>query len=246
MRVSVSPCSNPEMTLEEALAAYGRLGYERLEMFTSWAKSAANVERGPAEYLEAAERHGFAYSSIHLPPFEEDLKASLARAAETCRFGAALGCRVAIVKATSRQNHIAGAPLLLEAIEGLPITPVLQNHAGTAISTLDDYREVLDGIGDPRMKCTLEVGHFHSVGVQWPQGYDLLAGRIELVHIKDQIGSQSVPFGTGEIDLPGLLARLIEDGYEGDVVVEMEVEDRENTLQYLGDALAYVREHMPQ
>lgn len=244
--IAVSPCSNPEMALEEALSAYGRLGYERFEVFTSWAKSAADVADGPEPYLRLAATYGFAYSSIHLPPFDDDREASVGRAVETCRFGAALGCRAAIVKAASRQHHIAGGPRLLNAIEGMPIIPVLQNHAGTAISTLEDYREVLNGINDPRTKCTLEVGHFHSVGVSWREAYGLLAGRVELVHIKDQVGPQSVPFGTGEIDLPGLLARLGEDGYEGDIVIEMEVEDRENTLQYLGDALAYVREHMPR
>jgi len=61
------------------------------------------------------------------------------------------------------------------------------------------------------------------------------------VHIKDQIGRQSVPFGNGEIDLPGLFARLADDGYRGKFVVEMEVTDRENTPQYLADALRYLK-----
>jgi hypothetical protein len=32
-------------------------------------------------------------------------------------------------------------------------------------------------------------------------------------------------------------------GYTGDYVVEMEVEDRENTLRYLQDALSYLDAH---
>jgi sugar phosphate isomerase/epimerase len=243
--IAVSPCSNPELTLEEALQAYSGLGYRRFELFTSWAKSAVDPTRDPAELLALAARHGFAFSSIHLPPMDDDLDASVARAARMAEFGSRLGCRVALVKAATRANHIAGGPRLLDAIEHLPILPVLQNHAGTAISTLDDYREVLAGVADERMKCTLEVGHFHTVGVSWEEGYGLLQGRLELVHIKDQIGPQSVPFGTGEIDLAGLLPRLAADGYGGDVVIEMEVEDRENTLAYLREALAYVKERLP-
>jgi len=243
--VAVSPCSNPELSLEEALAAYAGLGYSRFEMFTGWAKSAADIHGDPRHYLALAVEHGFGYCCIHVSPLTEDLDASLAEAVQACGFGAMLGCRCAIVKAKTKADFSAGATRLLDAIDGLPIIPVLQNHKGTAITTLDDYLDVLDGIGDPRVQCLLEVGHFHSVGVPWQEGYEALAGRVRHVHIKDQIGAQSVPFGTGEIDLPGLFERLVADGYHGDVVVEMEVADRENTLRYLGDALSYVKEHWP-
>ena len=243
--IAVSPCSNPELTLEQALAAYAKLGYRRFEMFTGWAKSSVPPDGDPEPALESAAKHGFEYCCIHLPPLTEKLDASRKLAAQACRLGVALGCRCAIVKAKRKQGFFAGARKLLDAVDGLPIIPVLQNHKGTAISTLADYREVLDGVDDPRLFCLLEVGHFHSVGVSWREGYEALAGRIRHVHIKDQIGTQSVPFGTGEIDLPGLFARLADDGYDGDLVVEMEVADKENTLQYLGDALRYVEKHLP-
>ena len=239
--IAVSPCSNPEMTLDEALAAYAELGYRRFEVFTGWAKSAANPLDAPQSYLDLAARHGFAYCCIHLPALSDDLDGSIGEAARAARFGAAIGCRCAIVKARTKQDFFAGTRRLLDEIEALPIIPVVQNHKGTAITTLADYIEVLDRVADPRLKCLLEVGHFHSVGVSWREGYDALAGRIAHVHIKDQVGGQSVPFGTGEIDLPGLFARLVADGYDGDVVVEMEVKDRENTLKYLGDALDYIK-----
>ena len=101
-----------------------------------------------------------------------------------------------------------------------------------------DYRQVLDGIDDPRMQAVLEVGHFHSAGVRWQDGYDLLAGRIALVHIKDQVGPKPVPFGTGEIDLPEIFERLSADGYAGDVVVEMELEA--DVLKHYADGVEYL------
>lgn len=243
--IAVSPCSNPDLALDEALSAYAALGYRRFEMFTSWCKSAADIHGDPRGPLAAAAEHGFSFCCIHCPPLTGNLDASLAEAVQACRLGALLGCRCAIVKAKTRADFAAGAGRLLDAIDGLPIIPVLQNHKGTAISTLDDFLEVLGAIDDPRMQCLLEVGHFHSVGVSWREGYAALEGRIRHVHIKDQVGAQSVPFGTGEIDLPGLLERLVADDYQGDVVVEMEVADRKNTLGYLSDALRYVKEHLP-
>lgn len=46
------------------------------------------------------------------------------------------------------------------------------------------------------------------VGGLWAEGFDLLGESIALVHVKDQVGPQSVPFGTGEVDLPGLFAHM--------------------------------------
>ncbi len=55
-----------------------------------------------------------------------------------------------------------------------------------------------------RLLTLPEVGHFHSADVGWREAAEALGDSVALVHIKDQIGRQSVPFGTGEIDLPGL------------------------------------------
>ena len=54
---------------------------------------------------------------------------------------------------------------------------------------------------------------------------------------------EPVPFGTGEVDLPGLFKHLQQIGYQGRIVVEMDKRpDPENTLKYLADAIPYFRE----
>jgi sugar phosphate isomerase/epimerase len=242
IQLAVSPCSTPDLSLEEALDAYSRIGYRRMELFTSWARSAVTPDVPAGTYLALAARHGFTFSAIHLPPLADEGGPSVAEAARVARLGAALGCPAAIVKAESKRAFADHARSLLDAMEVLPVTPVVQNHAGTAITTLEDCLRVLDSIDDVRMKALLEVGHYHTVGVAWPKAYEALHGRIAHVHIKDQVGRQSVPFGTGEIDLGGFFARLRADGYDGDVVIEMEVADKENTLTYLAEALTYSRE----
>ncbi len=241
--LAVSPCSNPEMGLDEVLGAYSALGYRKFEVFTSWTKSAFDCRGDPQFYLDKGRRHDMAFVSLHLPAVGDDAGASLAEAVRAARFASAIGAGVVLFKATSRPNYVRAAGPFLDAIGDLAVTPALQSHAGTPISTLADFREVLDGIDDERMKALLEVGHFHQVGVPWREGYELLRGRIALVHVKDMIGSRSVPFGAGEVDLPGLFRRLSDDGYAGDYVVEMEVEDRQNTLTYLRQAREYVEEH---
>jgi len=240
-RLAASPCCNPELSLDDALAAYSKLGFRKFEVFTTWVGSAFDVDADPAFYLDKGEQYGIRFVSLHLPPVEDDL--SIDRAVQGAKFAEAIGAGVVLFLATSRENTIRAAGPFLDAVDGLDVTPVLQNHFGAPISSAADFREVLKGIGDPRMKACLEVGHFHSAGVSWQAGSDLLAGRIELVHIKDQIGPQSVPFGTGEIDLPGLFRHMKSTGYQGDYVVEMEVKDRENTLPYLAEAVGYLQTH---
>ncbi len=236
--LAVSPCSNPEMDLDEVLAAYSGLGYRKFEVFTGWVKSAFDYGRDPGFYAEKGGQYGMGFVSLHLPAVGDDL--DVGEAVKAARFAAAVGVGIVLFKATSRANYIRAAGPFLDGIEDLPLTPVLQNHAGAPIGTPADFREVLAGIDDPRMKALLEVGQFHTVGVSWREGYELLGDRIALVHIKDQVGGQSVPFGAGEIDLPGLFRHMRSVGYAGDFVVEMEVQDRESTLQYLAEARDYV------
>ena len=239
--IAVSPCCNPDLPLAAALAAYAALGFRAFEVFTSWVASAFDISREPTHYLNQARPHGLRYCSCHLPPVRgADLDASLATAIAGARFAARLGARVVLFKASDRPTYMRSASRFLDATEGLGMTTVLQNHFGTPISSLADFREVLAGIADPRMRTLLEVGHFHSAGVGWREGADLLGDTIALVHVKDQIGAQSVAFGAGEIDLPGLFSFMDQAGYTGDYVLEMEVKDKGNTLTYLRDAYAYV------
>ena len=244
-RLVASPACNPEMSLDDVLAAYSGLGFHKFEVFTSWAKSAFDIDADPKFYLDKGARYGMQFTSFHLPPIDDDQAASIDRAVEAARFAEAVGARIVLYKATSRPNYIEAAARFLDAIEELDVVPVVQNHFGTPVTTLDDVKEVHAGIDDARMQALLEVGHFHSAGVHWRAAVEYLGDRIALVHIKDQVGRQSVPYGTGEVDLPGVFSAMHDRGYTGDYVVEMEVEDREHTPAYLDEAVDYIVAHWP-
>lgn len=242
-RLVVSPCSNPELTLDNALAAYTAIGFKKFEVFTHWVKSAADIDGDPICFTEAGHHHGVQFTSFHLPVITDDSATSLNQALRAAYFAHAIGAGVVLFKAASRNLYVRIASRFLDGISDLGLTTVLQNHAGSPLSSLDDVLEVITGIGDTRMKTLLEVGHFHSVGVSWHLAYEYLGDSIALIHIKDQVGSQSVPFGQGEVDLPGLFAHTKAVGYIGDFVVEMEVVDHQNTLTYLAHAVRYIEEH---
>jgi sugar phosphate isomerase/epimerase len=241
-QIAVSPCSNPSLGVEEALAAYAALGYHRFEVFTSWAKSAFDYRQEPESYRAIGRRHGMEFLSLHLPAIDPHrYEETLADALRAIEFAAGIGARVVLFKAADRPTYRRAAPAVLDAAERRRVTAVIQNHCGTALTTLHDVRAVMDGVGDRRLRTLLEVGHFHSASVFWRDAAAALGETIALVHIKDQIGRQSVAFGKGEIDLPGIFAHLDRQGYNGGYVVEMEVRDPEHTLRYLADALEYLK-----
>ena len=241
-RLVASPCCVPEMPLEPQLEAYAALGCRKSEAFTTWAAAARDLERDPIEYTGLLSRHSMAVTSFHLPSVSGARGPTFERAVHAARFAHALGAGVVLYKATDHAAYINAGVSFLDAVDDLGVTVVVQNHAGSPISTLDDYREVIDGIGDDRLGAVLEVGHLHAAGVDWRDGLELLADRVALVHIKDQGGAESVPYGQGEIDLPALFRELDTAGYAGDVVVEMEVPGAtsEQTIGYLGDAIEFL------
>lgn len=243
-QIAVSPCSNPDMELDDVLAAYAALDYRKFECFTSWTRSAFDYHGDPEFYLAKGRQYGMTFTSLHLPVITADHRdETLQEAIAAARFAESIGTQIVLYKASDRPTYIGAAKTFLDAIEGLNVTPVIQNHYGTPLSTLEDVKEVYEGIGDSRMGILLEVGHFHSAGVDWRKAAEYLKDSIALVHIKDQIGQQSVPFGQGEIDLYGLFQYMDDRGYEGHYVIEMEVRDKENTLEYLAAARKYFLEY---
>jgi len=163
---------------------------------------------------------------------------------DAARFAQALGVDVVLYKADTRQSYVDCAGRFLDALAGIAVTPVVQNHFGTAVSSLQDLRDVMDGIADPRMKVLLEVGHFAIAGVHWGAACDICGDRIALVHVKDVAAGKPVPFGAGEVDFPGLFARLDGLGYSGDFVVEIEVPgDEQARLRLMVEACDYLYRH---
>ncbi|MEX0887753.1 MAG: sugar phosphate isomerase/epimerase family protein [Phycisphaeraceae bacterium] len=247
-RLVASPACVPQLPLDAALDAYARLGFRNFEAFTQWAGSHLDVTSDPAAYVAAARERNMRYTSMHLPPVKgAELDVTLAAAVQASRFAEAIGAGVVLFKADSREAYIKAGRRYLDLIDeaGIGVTPVLQNHKGTPITSLGDFRQVIDGINDARMKHLLEVGHFHRAGVLWRDGYELLAGRIALVHINEIRGDQSVSFGTGEVDFAGLFDRLASDGYAGHIVVELELDtrdtDHEHTLREIGQGIDHLK-----
>jgi sugar phosphate isomerase/epimerase len=143
---------------------------------------------------------------------------------------------------TGLKPTIAGIKALLPLIENKPVRLALEPHFGSQIQFFEDYEAIFEQIKSPQVGITLDSGHFHSSGVDWKSLIHRYPERIYNFHVKDHIGMQSVPLGTGEIDLRGYIEALHAIGYHGALAVELEVTDPENLPRYCAEASVYLRD----
>ena len=111
----------------------------------------------PAAARAEAAGYGMQITSYHLPRIEQDIETGLANALAAARYAARLGDGVVVLfKAQLRDIFAQTAGRFLDAVERerLGVVPVLQNHAGTAISTLEDFRDVLGTVNDPASRSS--------------------------------------------------------------------------------------------
>jgi sugar phosphate isomerase/epimerase len=137
---------------------------------------------------------------------------------------------------------IAGIKRLLPLIADKPVKLAIEPHYRTQIENRADYDQILSEINTPKVGITIDIGHFHSAGVDWQALIRAYPDRIYNVHVKDHVGTQSVPIGAGEIDLRGLIEELHATNYNGALAVELEVVDPENLPRYCAEAYTYLRD----
>lgn len=158
-----------------------------------------------------------------------------------------MNCPLVVFSGGKRQEGglactIAGLKKLCSMIANIPVKLALEPHIGTQIQEASDYEEIFKHITTEQIGITVDTGHFHAAGVDWKAIIRRYPERIYNIHLKDHIGRQSVPLGTGEIDLPGLVKELDAIDYDGALAVELEVVDRENLPRYVGEAYRYTRD----
>jgi sugar phosphate isomerase/epimerase len=246
-RLVSTPAFFPHLTLEPVLDACAGMGFRLFEGFTEWATSKLDWRGDPSTPRRLAESRGLQFSSFHLPTAQDDSDGTLADLMVAARYSLGLGAKVALFKAATRELYGKVGLRLLDALEAadVKLTPVLQNYHKGPIDSTDDFRDVLQGLNhDPRMKALLEVGQFQRSGVTWKQGWELMEGRIELMHINEIKDGKSVLYGTGDVDFRGLMQRVKTSHYDGNIVVELELATRETvpelTVEGVKQAVDYI------
>ena len=138
------------------------------------------------------------------------------------------------------RTAIEGYKQLADYVTGKNVTICIENHYRNQIEFPEDCRQVFDAVDSPQFGMTIDTGHFTSSQVDFVAMVDEFGHRIKHVHVKDHIGTESVPLGKGETDNAGLISRLRRLGYDGYLSVEVEAKDHENNPRYAAEARPYL------
>lgn len=190
-------------------------------------------------------------TEVYGPPFPTESVTAAQQAADhmVLLFDVAedLGSPLVVISGWRRtevgiEANIAGIKTLLPLIKDKPVKLALEPHYRSQIQDLEDYDAIFDQIDSPQVGITLDAGHLHSAEVDWRRLIDRYADRIYNFHVKDHVGTLSVPLGAGEVDLKGYIEALHAIDYAGPLAVELEVEDPENLPRYCAEAFVYLRD----
>ena len=127
---------------------------------------------------------------------------------------------------------VAGLAKAAAEAEKLGLVLALENHGGFP-ATGEEQVEVIERIGSPSLRATVDVGNYMSVGQEGHVGTALAAGCCAYVHFKDfrKKPDESKPWGwsleactvgAGDVDHRKCLEALKAAGYDGFVAIEYE------------------------
>jgi len=117
----------------------------------------------------------------------------------------------------------------LEIIEAEGIILGIENEPSTFVGNGRELALFLDRLGSRNVKALWDPGNdtFDPSGeIPYPDGYGHVRGRIVHVHVKDGVRHgaegkyEGAAVGEGDVDFPGQLRALWEDGYRGYLSLE--------------------------
>lgn len=253
IKLSCNTALIPNASLDEILAYYREIGITRVELIQFM--HGEEVEKASAgELSKTLERHGQELIALYCRPIDvwapDRLEKSLAVVLRAVHMAQEMGAeRVVFPPLLPRAKYDYAAlavacERLLEDMGDRQVKICLENHHNWPMDVAEDYRKVIGKVTDARLGIAMDTGHLTSSEADIPAFIREFAPRIYHVHIKDHIGTKSVPLGKGTTDNVQAMQKLRGCGYEGYASIELEVEDRENVKTYLRDAVRYCREEL--
>ncbi len=116
----------------------------------------------------------------------------------------------------------------IEMLKDTGITLVLESDPSVNTTNAFELSKVLDAINHPQVKALWDPGNnIYSPNFEtpYPDGYQYIKPHMAHVHLKDAVLDEEnnaigCCFGAGLVDFKGQLQSLIDDGYDGYVVME--------------------------
>ncbi len=138
-----------------------------------------------------------------------------------------------------------------ELVKEFDIRVAIHNHGPT--HRYNKVVDVLDAIEkhDERIGACADLGHFIRSGERPTEVIRLLKGRLYGVHLKDfaemQDKTKGVILGKGHMDVPAVMAALVQVGFPADGALSIEYEENpQNPLDDLRECVRVARAALPQ
>jgi len=152
------------------------------------------------------------------------------------------------VKYIATESRRDALEIMDKLAEEYGLTITIHNHTmheGGANPYCDPHSVLKEIKGLKNVYAGPDIGHWGRSCVNPVWGYRALKGKIKSTHFKDishvsNLGAPCVPFGTGDFDLPAILAELDSQNYTGLFVIEYESEP-ENPLPAIKTSVEYLR-----
>ncbi|CAG7644555.1 sugar phosphate isomerase/epimerase family protein [Paenibacillus allorhizosphaerae] len=221
-------------------------GYRKVELLAHfWQDAARELE----ETAACAEQCGitvvsYAVSNNFVSPDPEARRKSLLQITEAFPVALSLGTRTIRVFAGNLLDGIEygdawqwivdGLGAAAKEAEAAGMSLCLENH-GKLAGKGEQVRHIIEAVGSPALKSTLDVGNFLLVDEDPVHATRSLLPYIGHVHVKDfkksdggrykslqNVTFDGVPAGNGDVDIPAILGLLKQFGYGGSYVLEYE------------------------
>jgi sugar phosphate isomerase/epimerase len=138
-----------------------------------------------------------------------------------------------------------------ELVKEFDIRVAIHNHGPT--HRYNKVVDVLDAIEkhDARIGACADLGHFIRSGERPTEVIRLLKGRLYGIHLKDfaemQDKTKGVILGKGHMEVPAVMAALVQVGFPADGALSIEYEENpQNPLDDLRECIRVARAAMPQ
>ena len=107
------------------------------------------------------------------------------------------------------------------------------------------FAELLAELPHPMIGVNYDSGNSASLGYDHREEFAAYGSRIASVHIKDRVrGGSTVPLGSGNADIPGVLGELANLNYSGDFVLEAARGVPGDELAWCSRNCAWLREQL--
>lgn len=227
--------------LETQLEVLNELHIPCLELRGVWGKNVLHLSDEEVAQVKAlCAARGVTVSAIGSPvgksPLEDPIETEESNLRRVCAIAKALGTRNVRVFSfyppaagndacfDDYVNESIGSLQRLVAVaEEEDCTLLLENEKGIVGDTLDRCVKLVQALDSPNLVFLWDPANFVQVGEEkiTERGWPLLQDRLGYVHIKDCEQSGKIKAaGEGDGQIPELLTRLMESGYQGMLALE--------------------------